>query len=972
MPTPTLMSLPKTKSPEEFEKICRDVLEVKYSKNFELYARKGQSQDGIDIASEQAFCDDGYVVAQCKNYLSEDNKSVFNNKIEGDLKKINKLGFPVSTIIIMTAIDRDKDIQEFVRTTWPDNTPIIMFWDDITELICANNSLLEKYYPSLNGNNHFPSMSYPDIPISLTTIPAAPKLIGREKDVQNIRDILTQKRIVSIHAVGGVGKTAIAAVITNGIINSSSPFMHVAWITSTGNLMNDLIGMDIPSIATAQSMKEKYKEACKYIQKHPTFLVIDNMDRIPTQGEIDELNTIAISGDTKILITTRANIPNVEEYELSDLNFDSALILFYLHFIRKIMTIDQIRDRDDSLCGEMIVKEAGCNALLIELIGKMAYADHWILKRLWERLNKDVFDLNSKYPIQSDHGDDGKLQEHIQKLYEMSTLSNKQKEIMSFLALFPPEHSIFFDVFKWAGFEDDEHDDLGTLQARGWIARDEEGYSIHTLIHRSIQLQTNKSAFEKEGYKNLIIELVNTDQYMPSDMVYTKVRERIVVTETICGLLTKDNSQEISTLMLYNNIARVYHDQGNYAKAHQYYEKALEIGEKVLGLNHQIIAIIYNGIGGVYHDQGNYEEAQKYFGKALEIQESVPGEKHLSTAKTYNNMAALCRDEGNYEKALQYYRKAFIIGEQVLGKKDSFVAQIYSNKSLVYVDEGKYEEALDCCQKALEIQESVLGEKHLSTAKTYNNMANAYRKKGNYEEAYKYFEKALEIYKQILGMNHSFTARACSNIGLVYSEQGNNEEALKHYRNALKASESVLGERHPFTAIVYNNIAEVYREQGNYEDALKFYSNALDVVKSVLGERHPFTAIVYNNIAFVYHDQGNDEEAMMYLGKALEIREQVLGVEHPDTASSYNNIGVQYYYRKDYEKAKDFFERAFVIGEKTLGADHPQTKGSKMDIETVEAILSKKMSHKSWYKMRLLWGRIIWILRNIRQKLGLE
>ena len=888
MPTPTIMSLPKTKSPEEFEKICRDVLEVKYSQYFELYARKGQNQDGIDIVSEQAFCDDGYVVAQCKNYLSEDNKSVFNNKIEGDLKKINKLGFPVSTIIIMTAIDRDKDIQEFVRTTWPDNTPSIMFWDDITELICANNSLLEKYYPSLNGNNHFPSMSYPDIPISLTTIPAAPKLIGREKDVQNIRDILTQKRIVSIHAVGGVGKTAIAAVITNGIINSSSPFMHVAWITSTGNLMNDLIGMDIPSIATAQSMKEKYKEACKYIQKHPTFLVIDNMDRIPTQGEIDELNTIAISGDTKILITTRANIPNVEEYELSDLNFDSALILFYLHFIRKIMTIDQIRDRDDSLCGEMIVKEAGCNALLIELIGKMAYADHWILKRLWERLNKDVFDLNSKYPIQSDHGDDGKLQEHIQKLYEMSTLSNKQKEIMSFLALFPPEHSIFFDVFKWAGFEDDEHDDLGTLQARGWIARDEEGYSIHTLIHRSIQLQTNKSAFEKEGYKNLIIELVNTDQYMPSDMVYTKVRERIVVTETICGLLTKDNSQEISTLMLYNNIARVYHDQGNYAKAHQYYEKALEIGEKVLGLNHQIIAIIYNGIGGVYHDQGNYEEAQKYFGKALEIQESV------------------------------------------------------------------------------------LGEKHLSTAKTYNNMANAYRKKGNYEEAYKYFEKALEIYKQILGMNHSFTARACSNIGLVYSEQGNNEEALKHYRNALKASESVLGERHPFTAIVYNNIAEVYREQGNYEDALKFYRNALKASESVLGERHPFTANVYNNIAFVYHDQGHDEEAMMYLGKALEIREQVLGVEHPDTASSYNNIGVQYYYRKDYEKAKDFFERAFVICEKTLGADHPQTKGSKMDIETVEAILSKKMSHKSWYKMRLLWGRIIWILRNIRQKLGLE
>ncbi len=245
MPTPTIMSLPKTQSPEEFEKICRDVLKVKYFQNFELYARKGHSQDGIDIVSEQAFCDDGYVVAQCKNYLSKNTKTNFKNKIKEDIEKCNGLGFPVTTIIIMTAFDRDKDLQEFVRTSWPRNTPIIMFWDEITELLCANNSLLERYYPSLIRDDYFLDKNKEIIQnIWISSIKRYEervknylydeKILGKihvDQDYLDLEKVLEKERFVWLYGDGGSGKTSqVIHTWGNLVQNNNTSFSDVQTI----------------------------------------------------------------------------------------------------------------------------------------------------------------------------------------------------------------------------------------------------------------------------------------------------------------------------------------------------------------------------------------------------------------------------------------------------------------------------------------------------------------------------------------------------------------------------------------------------------------------------------------------------------------------------------------------------------------------------------------------------------------------
>lgn len=83
MSTPSLMILPKSKSAEKFEIICKDVLFEIYGKGFVQYGRQGQKQHGIDIYSRDD--DDLFIVAQCKNYYEIGSSRRLIEQIKKDI-----------------------------------------------------------------------------------------------------------------------------------------------------------------------------------------------------------------------------------------------------------------------------------------------------------------------------------------------------------------------------------------------------------------------------------------------------------------------------------------------------------------------------------------------------------------------------------------------------------------------------------------------------------------------------------------------------------------------------------------------------------------------------------------------------------------------------------------------------------------------------------------------------------------------
>jgi len=145
MPTTTLMHLPKTKSEDEFESICTDVLIDFYKKPFSRYGRKGQKQNGVDI-----FCDvdnGKRIVSQCKNYLSL-NADDLIKQIEKDIMAAAE-EFEIDAFVIMTAHERDTKVQDFVSEQKRKYLFLIelWFWEDIQIKLIENKELLYKHYP---------------------------------------------------------------------------------------------------------------------------------------------------------------------------------------------------------------------------------------------------------------------------------------------------------------------------------------------------------------------------------------------------------------------------------------------------------------------------------------------------------------------------------------------------------------------------------------------------------------------------------------------------------------------------------------------------------------------------------------------------------------------------------------------------------------------------------------------------------
>ena len=299
---------------------------------------------------------------------------------------------------------------------------------------------------------------------------------------------------------------------------------------------------------------------------------------------------------------------------------------------------------------------------------------------------------------------------------------------------------------------------------------------------------------------------------------------------------------------------KLLNEYGIFLDDYAYYKESIEVNLRFIRLCEETngqddtTATSYNNIGIVYDYLGDYDKALEFKNKALEIRKEVLGEKHRDTASSYDNIGIVYEELGDYDKALEYHNKALEIRKDVLGENHPDTASSYNNIGVVYDYLGDYDKALEFKNKALEINKVVLGENHPDTAASYNNIGIVYDELGEYDKALEYYIKALEIKKNVLGENHPDTANSYNNIGVVYKNLGDYDKALEYYIKAWEIKKDVLGENHPDTAISYNNIGVVYYNLGDYDKALEYYNKALEIRKAVLGESHPFTQHTLENI----------------------------------------------------------------------------------------------------------------------------
>lgn len=741
-----------------------------------------------------------------------------------------------------------------------------------------------------------------EIPKCLTPIPLVNQtvgLVGRDEIVRKVREMLENESCsFLVSGLGGIGKTAVMQWVCNDTKNEGK---YVAWIDCGKSLKDDLLLLGEPLGIKEKDRTLLFNMIKCTIQSQlegKLYLFLDNLTKVP---DIDLLKEIRV-WNVHIMITSRVGedvFPYFPSIKLDVLLPDFALTMFYKYYggDRERKYVDEVQN---------IVTSVNRHTLLVELLAKAAKKSGGTLRDFCGKLQeKGIFDV-FKRKLRTIHDGDENLtiEDCVIKLYEISGLSPAQQHIMKLFSIFTPEKEIYYKVAEWANLNEDELDELIDL---AWLERGglENGYRIHQIIRDSLKKQFEKSGENPklEDYGALLDIVTRTERYLPVELGYELVRERLVLAECIVAYLElrikpfltlhDKTTTDISSLKrisnLLNNIGGVYGDHSAYGTALEYFKKALTISVNALGKDHPDSAISYNNIGFVYCVQGIYGEALSYHHKALTIFEHALGKDHPYCAASCNNIGRVYCEKGEYSTALEYFLKAYTIFEHVQGEYHTDIATTYNNIGGVYRAQHDYAKALEYYLKALAIFESAQVENHPNIAATCNNIGLIYRDMGDYRKALEYLQKALSINMDALGEDHLFTATNYNNIGGVYLAQGDFDKALEYYQKDFEISERVLGEDHPKIATTYNNIGYVYRVQGDCRKALEYYQKALEINERILGKDHPSTAMIYNNIGGVYRDQGDYRNSLKYYHKAHAICKRVLGKNHPHTKSTWRS-----------------------------------------------------------------------------------
>lgn len=277
---------------------------------------------------------------------------------------------------------------------------------------------------------------------------------------------------------------------------------------------------------------------------------------------------------------------------------------------------------------------------------------------------------------------------------------------------------------------------------------------------------------------------------------------------------------------LLNNMGVVLDEEGAYDEALNYYRKALQVEEKVLGNEHPQYGATLNNIGLVYHAQGKYQQALKHLLMDLRISEKALGAEHPGTAATLSNIGFAHYALGENDTALSYYRNALAIKKATLGATHTETARTLMNIGSLLVEQGDHDEALEILQTAVAIREQTVGKDSPGIAFSLDEIAWVFTERGEYERALRTYDRALRIREKALGPKHGKLATTLHGIGRTLLAQGRHAEAIAQLERALAVCREKICDRWAEGGVLFTLARALVLARSDPERAVKLAEEA--------------------------------------------------------------------------------------------------------------------------------------------------
>lgn len=653
----------------------------------------------------------------------------------------------------------------------------------------------------------------------------SPHFVGRVRELIELHSRLKASRRVTIHGLGGVGKTQLAAryVHQRGDLYADGVF----WLR--GEYESDLLG-DLASLAWHLRLPERelpererqVESVLRWLRSHQRWLLVLD-DVSAAVAETVHRSLPGLPGE--VLMTSRMPI-GADRLHVHPLPIDVATD-FLLHRTGQVDA--------DAACA--VAEALGRLPLALEQAAAYMEVSGRDLAGYADLLRSRLFELMQEgRPHGYPHTVATTWRLALDRLEEEVRAGTALLRLCAFLApddipvgVLHGAAAALPDELRRA-VSDEVELDRSVAALRRYALLDRRGDAL--AVHRLVQVVVRESADarQRDVWLGAAIRLLCAS--FP-DEAHERPETwglcgRLLSHVQVVERLAADRPPEPRTLGCLLDRAGVYLDcRAQFSEALPILKHALSLRESALGGEHPATAETLDNLAGLLSHTGDLDAARPLYDRALRIREQVVGPDHPETASSLNNLAVLLHRQGQLTAARALYERALSIDERVLGPLHAHTAKDLNNLARLLRDQHEPAAALPLLHRALAISEHTAGPDHPLTATSLNNLAQALRREHQTDGARELLERSLAIYQRVLGDDHPYTAIALANLSSLLREQGELTTARRLAERAVAIQERVLGGDHPDVAVGLSSLALVLESQGDQRAARPLLRRAL-------------------------------------------------------------------------------------------------------------------------------------------------
>jgi predicted ATPase/class 3 adenylate cyclase len=642
---------------------------------------------------------------------------------------------------------------------------------------------LPQEFPPLETLNNIPN----NLPIQVTSF------VGREKEITEVKELLSTTRLLTLTGSGGAGKTRLSLYVAAEILDM---FKNGTWFIELAPLSDPAL---VPfAIASTLGVREEpgrplIRTLLDWLSNKELLLILDNCEHlIETCAKFAD-EVLHASRLTRILATSREalgiagesiyRVPSLQtpgpEDKIKIEQFEQyAAVRLFIDRARQSLSTFKVTDTNAPAVAQICYRLDGI-PLAIELAAARvkALSVEKIAERLDDRFRLLTGGSRTALPRQQT------LRSMID--WSHSLLSEPERILLRRLSVFSGGWTLESAEVVCSSDDLDSADilDLSTnLVDKSLVVMDEgpEGLRFHMLeTIRQYAMEKLKNSSEEDvfqrmhaGYFSNLAKEAEEHNLKPdhTEWLNRLERERDNLREALHWSAVQD--QEGTFLQLCGNLWRFWGTRGSIVEGRSLLDQAVEIYEaNASSLENELIAGVFGGASELARYQGDFKRALILKQRLLEMCRQWGSERWV--AAILNDLAIMYANHGNCERSLALAEEALALRRK-LGRPVG-ISHALSGLCFAWMCYDEPQAAREAIEEAIQIARNQQNQDNLVAGLLTLIFISVRQER--YEEAQRLFAEVLPLAQEMA--DQDAIASGIYGMGTLAAAQGQARQAAR-------------------------------------------------------------------------------------------------------------------------------------------------------------------------------------------------